>query len=90
MKTPRLYPTYSYPESGPAFFPASVTSALRDVIALQGPSVAFLEKDISASDVRTGSTMGTTSVRQKSDLIQLLGRWRSNVMLRYLHVRHNQ
>jgi hypothetical protein len=54
--------------------PASVTSALRVIIALQGPNVAFLAKDISANGVRTGRSMGLLCAKVDSDLIQLLGR----------------
>jgi hypothetical protein len=66
--------------------PANVTSALRVAVAMQGPSVGFLPHDISASALRAGGAMALLCAKKDTDLIQLLGRWRSDVMLRYLHL----
>jgi hypothetical protein len=65
--------------------PANVT-ALRVDVTLQGPSVGFLPKDISVSALRAGGVLALLCAKVDTDLIQLLGRWRSDVMLRYLHV----
>lgn len=66
--------------------PGQVTTALRIAVSIQGPSVGFLPQDISASALRAGGAMALLCARVDTDLIQLLGRWRSDVMLRYLHV----
>jgi hypothetical protein len=66
--------------------PANVTSALRVAVTLQGPSVGFLPEDISASALRAGGAMALLCAKVDTDVIQLLGRWRSDIMLRYLHV----
>jgi hypothetical protein len=65
---------------------ANVTTALRVAVSIQGALGGFLPKDISASALRAGGAMALLCARVDTDLIQLLGRWRSDVMLRYLHV----
>jgi len=65
---------------------ANITEALRIAVAMQGPTVGFLPEDISARALRAGGAMALLCAQVDSDLIRLLGRWRSDEMLRYLHV----
>jgi hypothetical protein len=66
--------------------PAHITAALRASAALLGPSLGFLPSDINARSLRAAGAMALLCARVDSDIIRLLGRWRSDQMLRYLHV----
>ena len=50
-----------------------------------GPQVGFTPDDVSARSMRAGGAMAILMSRVGTDTIRLVGRWRSNVMLRYLH-----
>jgi hypothetical protein len=66
--------------------PSHITAALRASAALLGPSLGFLPSDINARSLRAAGAMALLCARVDSDIIRLLGRWRSDQMLRYLHV----
>jgi len=66
--------------------PADITAALRASTALQGPALGFLPKDISAHSLRAAGAMALLCAQVDTDIIRLLGRWRSDEMLHYLHV----
>jgi hypothetical protein len=66
--------------------PADITATLRCSTALIGPSLGFLPADISARSLRAAGAMALLCAHVDSDVIRLLGRWRSDEMLRYLHV----
>jgi hypothetical protein len=55
-------------------------------MAIIGPSVGFLPSDISARSLRAAGAMALLCAQVDSDVIRQLGRWRSDEMLRYLHV----
>jgi hypothetical protein len=63
-----------------------VTSALRLSVATIGPSLGFLPEDISARSLRAGGAMALLCANIDKNVISLLGRWRSDEMMRYLHV----
>ena len=50
-----------------------------------GPQVGFTPEDVSARSMRAGGAMDLLMARVDTDMIRLVGRWLSNVMLRYLH-----
>ena len=66
--------------------PSDVTAALRSSTILLGPSLGFLPKDISARSLRAAGAMALLCAHVDTDTIRLIGRWRSDEMLRYLHV----
>jgi hypothetical protein len=66
--------------------PADITTALRCSTAIIGPLVGFLPSDISARSLRASGAMALLCAHVDTDVIRLLGRWRSDEMLRYLHV----
>jgi hypothetical protein len=66
--------------------PAHITAVLRASTAIIGPSVGFLPSDISARSLRAAGAMALLCAHVDTDVIRLLGRWRSDEMLRYLHV----
>jgi hypothetical protein len=65
---------------------ADISAALRKVCLFMGPRFGFQATDISARSLRASGAMALLCAQVDSDLIQLLGRWRSDEMLRYLHI----
>ena len=66
--------------------PTHITISLRTICTVMGPAFGFLPKDISARSLRASGAMALLCAHVDTDLIQLIGRWRSAEMLRYLHV----
>jgi len=65
---------------------AMVTDALRQSVAVLGPSIGLLPEDVSSKSLRAGGAMAMLCAGIDPNRTQLLGRWRSDAMLRYLHV----
>lgn len=63
-----------------------VTAALRAATLLHGPALHFQPSDLSARSLRAGGAMALFNSNVDSDTIRLLGRWKSDTMLRYLHL----
>jgi hypothetical protein len=63
-----------------------ITVALRSAAHLVGATVGFLPADVSCRSLRAGGAMAMICARIDLLTIQLLGRWRSDTMLWYLHV----
>jgi hypothetical protein len=78
--------TYCHNNSLVPITPADITTALRVPAQLLGPPHGFLPKDISARSLRASGAMALLCAQVDSDTIRLIGRWRSDEMLRYLHV----
>jgi hypothetical protein len=86
---PPTQPLASYYDNSPSVTlikPADITAALRLSTAVIGPTVGFLPVDISARSLRAAGAMALLCAQVDTDVIRLLGRWRSDEMLRYLHV----
>jgi hypothetical protein len=66
--------------------PAAITSVLQVATAILGPSVGFLPDSISARSLRAAGAMALLCAQVDTDVIRFIGRWRSDKMLRYLHV----
>ena len=64
---------------------AKITAALRDATTLMRPQVGFTPEDISARSMWAGSAMDLLMSRVDTEMIRLVGRWRSDIMLRYFH-----
>jgi len=62
-----------------------ITENIRLSATLIGPALSFLPSDISARSARAGGAMALLCGRIDASIIQLVGRWRSKVMLRNLH-----
>jgi hypothetical protein len=63
-----------------------LTSELRASINVMGELVGLLSSDISIRSLRASGAMALLCAQVDTDRIRLLGRWRSDKMLRYLHV----
>ena len=66
--------------------PGDITAALRASVSVIGPRVGFVAKDLSARSLRAAGAMALLCAHVDTDIIRLMGRWRSDEMLRYLHV----
>lgn len=64
----------------------SVTTLLRKSVALLGAPYGIKASDVEARSLRSSGAMALLCARVDTDLIQLVGRWRSDAMFRYLHV----
>lgn len=63
-----------------------LTAALRHSATLLYPQLGFPAADISARALRAGGAMALLCAKVDSDIIKLIGRWKSDQMLRYLHL----
>jgi hypothetical protein len=63
-----------------------LTHELRQVITCWGMSVGLSPTDVSVRSLRSSGAMALLCANMDTDRIRLLGRWRSDEMLRYLHV----
>ena len=63
-----------------------LTTCIRDSVSHLGPSLGFLPQDVSARCLRAAGATALLLAKVDPDVIRLIGRWRSDEMLRYLHV----
>jgi hypothetical protein len=65
---------------------AMLTASLRDIATILFPITGFPPTDISARALRAGGAMALLCAQVDENIIKLVGRWRSDQMLRYLHL----
>jgi hypothetical protein len=65
---------------------AVITTTIRDSVGFLGPELGFLPSDVAARCLRAAGATALLLARVDPDVIRLIGRWRSDEMLRYLHV----
>ena len=53
---------------------------------LGGGDLGFEPKDVTARSLRAAGAMALLCAGVETDMIRLMGRWRSDEMLRYLHL----
>ena len=64
-----------------------ITSHLKAMVKLfAGTHLGFTHKDVSARSLQAAGDMALLCSGVDTDIISLNGRWRSNEMMRYLHV----
>jgi hypothetical protein len=66
--------------------PNDITLALRHAVRLVVPEVGLVKADMPARSLRAGSAMALICAQVDDNIIRLLGRWRSDAMLRYPHI----
>ena len=66
--------------------PSDITLILKNAVAVLGASLGFTKEDITARALRASGAMALLCANVDHDRIQLVGRWKSDAMLRYLHV----
>jgi hypothetical protein len=78
---------------GPSFQPltsSGLTALLRQACFSLGNPSGFLPSDITAKSLHASGAMALLNGNVDHDVIQLIGRWKSDSSLRYLHVQaHN-
>lgn len=65
--------------------PSHITTSLKQAVTFLGPTLGFLASDVSARSLRAAGANALLCGGVDTDVIRLLGRWRSDEMLRYLH-----
>jgi hypothetical protein len=65
---------------------ATLTAHLRCTVTALGQTYGIQPQEISIRSLRSSGAMALLCARVDTDMIRLLGRWRSDEMLRYLHV----
>jgi len=65
---------------------AEITNLLRSATRLTSHLYGFNSRNISARSLRASGAMALLCAHIDTDIIRLIGRWRSDEMLRYLHV----
>jgi hypothetical protein len=86
---PPTTPLASYcprPAALAAVSPSAITTALRLATTLLGRQYGFTPNDVSARSLRAAGATALLCADVDPNIIQLLGRWRSDEMLRYLHL----
>ena len=83
--TTPLYTVYTTANKTTPVTSKMLTAALR-CAATALPALGFTPRDISARALRAGGAMALLCGHVDSDIIKLVGRWRSDEMLRYLHL----
>ena len=66
--------------------PALITTTLRGAVRILGPGLGFVASDVSARSLRAAGAMALLVSGVDTDIISMLGRWRSDEMFRYLHL----
>ena len=66
--------------------PALITRVLRDTVTYLGTDLGFLPAEVSARSLRAAGAMALLVAKVDTNIIQILGRWRSDEMFRYLHL----
>jgi len=64
----------------------AITTCIRDAVNYIGHELGFLPSDVSARCLRAAGATALLLAKVDPDVIRLIGRWRSDEMLRYLHV----
>jgi hypothetical protein len=87
-RAPPTTPLYSYYDGGrwQAISTSILTHHLRATVSALGASWGITAADISIRSLRSSGAMSLLCAAVDPDKIRLLGHWRSDEMLRYLHV----
>ena len=83
--TTPLYRVYC-PETIAEVTSEIVTASLRVAAALTFPIYGFSPADVNARALRAGGAMSLLCARIDTNIIKMVGRWRSDAMFRYLHL----
>ena len=83
--TAPLCRVYTHADTCRTVKPAHVSQMLRDAVRFIGPQLGFLPSDVSARCLRAAGANALLCAKVDTNVIRLIGRWRSDEMLRYLH-----
>jgi len=65
---------------------SDITRTIRQAVTLLGVDLGFLPSDVSARSLRAAGANALLLSNVDPNIIRLIGRWKSDEMLRYLHV----
>ena len=65
---------------------AAITNRIRTAVSDLGPTLGFMPCDVSAQCLRAAGATALLLAQVDTDIIRLIGRWKSDEMLRYLHI----
>ena len=68
--------------------PTMITFTIKQAVTFLGPSIGFLASDVSARCLRAAGANALLNAKVDPTIISLIGRWRSDEMLRYLSVQN--
>ena len=68
--------------------PTNLTTNLCNHTAILGPSLGFLPTDVSVQSLCAAGANALLTASIDSDIIHIIGCWRLDEMLRYLHVQN--
>ncbi len=74
---------YNTPDKVTALY---LTARIREAVTVHGPDLGFLPADVLARCLRAAGATALLLARVDPDVIRLIGRWRLDEMLWYLHV----
>jgi hypothetical protein len=88
FRAPMDTPLYRYHHNSQwhSMSTSTLPAALRHTVDVLGPHFGITSSDISVRSLRSSGAMALLCANVDTDIIHLLGRWRSDEMLRYLHV----
>jgi hypothetical protein len=87
FNAPPTTPLYSFFETHWRRIDTTIlTTYLRNAVTTLGARFGIAASDVSVRSLRSSGAMALLCARVDTDMIRLLGRWRSDEMLRYLHV----
>ena len=69
--------------------PTMISTMIKQAVKYLGPALGFLETDVSARCLRAAGANALLSAKVDPHIISLIGRWRSDEMLRYLTVQND-
>ena len=78
--------TYFTATGSNSITPRDITHTIRNAVTFLGPSLGFLPSDVTARCLRAAGANALLCSNVDTDIIRLLGRWKSDEMLRYLHL----
>jgi hypothetical protein len=78
--------TYFHDNKSSYVTPTDITTTLKASVCALGSAIGFHHSEVSARSLRASGAMALLCAHVDSDTIRLLGRWRSDEMLRYLTV----
>ena len=65
---------------------ADITTCIRNAVTELGPTLGFLSHEVSVQCLQATGATALLLAQVDTDIIRLIGRWKSDEMLRYLHV----
>ena len=63
-----------------------ITKVLKGAVSLSGENLGFLPKEVSARSLQAAGAMALLCSGIDTEITRLIGQWRSDEMLHYLHL----